>query len=148
VMLQSEWREIGVSLVVKNYPAQILFAPAGAGGLLYGGKTDIAIFTWANTTPDPDDESYISPDRFPPAGQNVTFFADDRIRRDQVAALRTYDPNERRPYYFDIQRIILENVPEYNFNWLPEIEAANVDLHGLRPPPVGSDFWNIAGWTL
>lgn len=148
VLLQSEWREIGMALEVKNYPAQILFAPAGAGGLLYGGKTDIAIFTWVNATPDPDDETYISPDRITPIGQNVTFFASRRIGDDQQAALRLYDPVERRPYYYDIQRIILDNVPEYNFNWLPEIDAESVDLHGLRPVPVGSDFWNIAEWTL
>jgi peptide/nickel transport system substrate-binding protein len=148
VLLQSEWREIGVALEVKNYPAQTLFAPAGAGGLLYGGKTDIAIFTWVNTTPDPDDETYISPDRITPIGQNVTFFASRRIGDDQRAALRLYDPVKRRPYYYDIQRIILDNVPEYNFNWLPEIDAANVDLQGLRPVPVGSDFWNIAEWKL
>lgn len=148
VLLQSEWREIGMALEVRNYPAQTLFAPAGAGGLLYGGKTDVAIFTWVNPSPDPDDETFISPDRISPIGQNVTFFASRRIGDDQQAALRIYDPVKRRPYYYDIQRIILENVPEYNFNWLPEIDAANADLRGLRPVPVGSDFWNIAEWTL
>jgi peptide/nickel transport system substrate-binding protein len=148
VLLQSEWREIGMALEVRNYPAQTLFAPAGAGGLLYGGKTDVSIFTWVNSTPDPDDETYISPDRISPIGQNVTFFASRRIGDDQQAALRIYDPAKRRPYYYDIQRIILDNVPEYTFNWLPEITAANVDLQGLRPVPVGSDFWNIAEWKL
>lgn len=148
VMLQSEWRDVGVQLTIKNYPAQILFAPAAAGGMLYGGKTDATIFTWANATPDPDDESYIGPDRLPPAGQNVTFFVDPRIGRDQEAALRIYDPAKRKPLYLDIQRIILASVPEYTFNWLPEIDAANVDLRGLRPVPVGSDFWNIADWSL
>ncbi len=148
ILLQSEWRRIGLQLTIKNYPAQTLFAPPFAGGLLYGGKTDIALFTWINETPDPDDEPYISPSQIPPAGQNVTFFADGRIGRDQVAALRTYDPVERHRLYDAIQRIILDNVPEYNFNWTPEIDAANVDLHGLRPVPVGSDFWNVADWTL
>jgi ABC-type transport system substrate-binding protein len=78
----------------------------------------------------------------------VTFFVDPRIGRDQEAALRIYDPAKRKPLYLDIQRIILASVPEYTFNWLPEIDAANVDLRGLRPVPVGSDFWNIADWSL
>jgi peptide/nickel transport system substrate-binding protein len=148
VLLQSEWRDAGVDLTVKNYPAQILFAPAAAGGMLYGGKTDAAIFTWSNSTPDPDDETYIGPDRFPPVGQNVMFFSDSRIGRDQQAALRIYEPAKRKPYYLDIQRIILDNVPEYTFDWEPEIDAVNVDLHGVRPVPVGSDFWNVADWQM
>jgi ABC-type transport system substrate-binding protein len=78
----------------------------------------------------------------------VTFFADDRIGRAQAAALAIYDPVRRLPYYHEIQRIILAEVPEYTFNWLPEIDAANEDLRGLRPVPVGSDFWNVAQWSL
>ncbi len=148
VMLQSEWHKAGVQVEIKNFPAPTLFAPAGAGGLLFGGKTDVAIFTWVNPDPDPDDESYIGPHQLPPIGQNVTFFADDRIGRAQAAALAIYDPVRRLPYYHEIQRIILAEVPEYTFNWLPEIDAANEDLQGLRPVPVGSDFWNVAQWSL
>ncbi|MBV9647540.1 MAG: peptide ABC transporter substrate-binding protein [Candidatus Eremiobacteraeota bacterium] len=148
VLLQSEWRDVGVDLTVKNYPAQVLFAPVGAGGLLYGGKTDAAIFTWNNSTPDPDDESFIGPNMFPPKGQNMMFYANERLGRDQQAALRVYDRAKRKPYYIDIQRIILHDVPEYTFDWEPEIDAINVDLKGVRPAPVGSDFWNIADWQL
>ena len=148
VMLQSEWRDIGADISIKNYPAQVLFAPAGMGGMLYGGKTDATIFTWANNTPDPDDETYIGPDRLPPIGQNVMFYVNRRIGQDQQAALKIYDDAKRKPYYLDIQRIILEDVPEYTFDWEPQIDAANVDLKGLRPVPVGSDFWNVADWEL
>ena len=148
VILQSEWRKLGVQLDVKNYPAPTLFAPAGAGGLLYGGKTQITIFTWADSIPDPDDETFTSPDMLPPKGQNVSFYQNARIRTAQQAALRTYDPVVRKRYYLQIQRILLDEVPQYTFDWLPEIDAANVDLHGLKPSPVGSDFWNIADWTF
>jgi peptide/nickel transport system substrate-binding protein len=148
ILLQSEWRALGAQVTVRNYPAQTLFAPAAAGGLLYGGKTDVSIFTWIDSTPDPDDETYIDPRRLPPDGQNVSFFVDERVGRDEIAALRTFDARRRRPLYFDIQRIIMANVPEYNFNWTPEVDAGNIDLHGVRPVPVGSDFWNVADWTL
>jgi peptide/nickel transport system substrate-binding protein len=148
VLLQSDWRALGADVTIKNYPAQVLFAPAAAGGMLYGGRTDATIFTWANTTPDPDDESFIGPKRFPPEGQNVMFFADPRIGRDQEQALLTYDRAKRKALYLDIQRIILANVPEYTFDWLPQIDAANADLQGLRPVPVGSDFWNVAEWRI
>jgi ABC-type transport system substrate-binding protein len=148
VLLQSMWRALGVALTIKNAPGPILFAPAGAGGLLYGGKTQIALFAWDNLTPDPDDESTLGPNRLPPLGQNVSFFRDARIGRDQQAALGSYDAGFRRTKYLDVQRILLAQVPEYTLDWLPEIDAANVDLRGVRPVPVGSDFWNVATWRF
>ncbi len=148
VLLQSEWREAGVDLSVKNYPAATLFAPFGAGGLLDVGKTDVSLFTWQNTNPDPDDESYIAPDRLPPAGQNVTFYQNAEIGAWQQAALTSYDVPTRRALYFKIQHVLIEQVPEYVLDWLPEITAVNVDLKGVRPVPVGSDLWNIADWSF
>ena len=148
VLLQSEWREAGVDLSVKNYPASTFFAPFGAGGLLYTGKIDAAIFTWDNTDPDPNDEAYISPAALPPVGQNLTFFQSADIGRWQKAALLTYDVPTRRALYYKIQHVLIDQVPEYVLNWLPEITASNVDLKGVRPVPVGSDLWNIADWSF
>ncbi len=147
VLLQSEWREAGVDLSVKNYPAATFFAPFGAGGLLYTGKIDVALFTWQNTDPDPDDEPYISPANVPPAGQNVSFYQNADIGKWQRAALLTYDVPARRALYYKIQHVLIDQVPEYVLDWLPEITASNVDLKGVRPVPVGSDLWNIADWS-
>jgi peptide/nickel transport system substrate-binding protein len=148
VLLQSEWREAGVDLTVKNYPAATLFAPFGAGGMLDTGKTDVSLFTWDNSLPDPDDETYISPNRLPPAGQNVSFYRNADIGTWQQAALRTYDVPTRKALYHKIQHVLIDQVPEYVLDWLPEITAVNVDLNGVRPVPVGSDFWNIASWSF
>ncbi len=148
VLLQSWWRVLGADVLVKNYPAATLFAPYGAGGLLNTGKTDVSLFTWDDSIPDPDDQTFIAPDRFPPAGQNVTFFANADIGRWQEAALQTYDRAQRRALYFKIQRVLIDQVPEYVLDWLPEVTATNVDVHGVRPVPVGSDLWNIASWTI
>ncbi len=148
VLLQSEWRALGAQVAIKNYPAATLFAPLGAGGLLDSGKTDVSLFTWANTTPDPDDETYIAPDRIPPAGQNVPFYQNAEVGRLVKAGLATYDVAARKRAYAGIARILIGDVPEYVLNWLPEITVSNVDLHGVRPVPVGSDLWNIADWTF
>jgi len=148
VLLQSWWRKIGVDVEIKNYPAATLFAPKGAGGMLYGGKTDVAIFTWLNSTPDPDDTTYINPNRLPPIGQNVSFYQNADIGRWEQEGLSTFDPAKRRESYLKIQRVLIDQVPEYVLNWQAEVDAANVDLIGVRPVPVGSDLWNIADWTF
>jgi len=147
VFLQSAWRALGADVSVKNFPAATLFAPLGAGGMLQSGKTDVALYTWANSTPDPDDETYIAPDRLPPNGQNDSFFQNAEIGRLQKAGLATYDVAARKRAYARISHVLYENVPEYVLDWLPEIAAENLDLHGVRPAPVGSDLWNIADWT-
>jgi peptide/nickel transport system substrate-binding protein len=148
VVLQNQWRALGADVIVKNYPAATLFAPSGAGGMLFGGKTDVSLFTWENTTPDPDDENYISPDRIPPAGQNVMAYRNPEIGRLVRAGLATFDVPTRKRVYARTQRILMHDVPEYVLDWLPEITAANDDLQGPGPVPVGSDLWNIANWTF
>ena len=148
VLLQDAWRALGADVSIKNYPAATLFAPYGAGGLLDTGKTDVAIFTWENATPDPDDEDYIGPDRVPPAGQNVSFYRNSEIGAAERAGLATYDVATRRRAYERISHLLIRDVPEYVLDWLPEIVASNVDLHGIRPVPVGSDLWNVADWTF
>ena len=60
----------------------------------------------------------------------------------------TYDVPTRRALYYKIQHVLIDQVPEYVLNWLPEITASNVDLKGVRPVPVGSDLWNIADWSF
>jgi peptide/nickel transport system substrate-binding protein len=148
VLLQNQWHALGVDVSIKNYPAATLFAPFGAGGLLDIGKTDVSLFTWSNRSPDPDDENFIAPDRLPPAGENLTFYQNAEIGRLVRAGLATYDVAARKRIYERTQQILIRDVPEYVLDWLPEITAANADLHGVRPAPVGSDLANIADWTF
>ena len=148
VLLLNAWDAIGAEVTIKNFPGATLFAPAGAGGMLYGGKTDIALYTTENLTPDPDDTAYISPSQVAPIGQNVSRYRNAEIGRLQEAGLATFDETARRRSYRQIQQILIANVPEYVLDFLPEITAANVDLHGVRPVPIGSDLSNIADWTF
>ena len=147
VFLQNDWRALGAEVTIKNYPAATLFATAAAGGMLQSGKTDVALYTWANSTPDPDDETYVGQNSLPPNGQDDSFYGNPAIWRLERAGLATYDVATRRRAYAGISRILEADVPEYVLNWLPQITAANVDLRGVRPVPVGSDLWNIADWT-
>ena len=84
----------------------------------------------------------------PPNGENVPFYANAEIGALEEQGLRSYDPAVRRPVYRRIAHILIEQVPEYVLDFLPEIAAANVDLQGVRPVPIGSDLWNVAAWTF
>ena len=147
VLLQNAWHALGADVVVKNFPAATMFAPAAAGGVLFGGKTDVTIFTWQDVTPDPDDTAFSGPAQLPPNGENASFYTNPEVGRLEVAGVATYDPAKRKPIYAAIGRALIADVPEYVLDWLPEVAATNVDLHGVRPAPIGSDLWNVATWS-
>jgi len=127
VLLQSQFKEVGVDLQVKNYPAATLFAPMQSGGVLYGGKYQLAIFQWVNNTPDPDDSTYIGPEWIPPQGQNMMYYQSLIVGKAQHEAVQTFDVRKRKALYDLIQQQIIRDVPEYNFVWQPDIDAANSD---------------------
>jgi peptide/nickel transport system substrate-binding protein len=148
VVLQTAWHALGADVSVKNYPANTFFEPKSENGPLYGGQTDVAIYTSSKSWPDPDVQDSLGPDRLPPAGQNTSFYQNAELGRLISAGLASYDPAVRAPIYRRISHIEVDNVPDYILQWEPQIMAANVDLHGLKPNPIGSDLWNIADWTF
>ena len=145
VILQRYWQMIGAQVTIKNYPAALFFAPVGEHGPLYSGDTDVSIFT-SYEGPDPDDENVLSPDRLPPAGQNVSRFVNAEAGRLDRAGVSSNDPAVRRAIYERLGRILIDNVPEYVMSWVPQLIASNSDLHGVEPSPVSSDLSNIAEW--
>ena len=148
VLLQHYWRAAGADVTVQNYAASMLFAPLSEGGPLYGGHTDVAIYTSNHPWPDPDMENSLGPDKLPPEGQNVSRFQNAELGHLLTAGLATYDPAVRAPIYRRAAQIEIANVPDYVLEWEPQIMAVNSDLHGVQPNPVASDLWNIADWTF
>jgi peptide/nickel transport system substrate-binding protein len=146
VFLQSAWRAIGADVGIRNYQAATLFAPVSMGGLLQTGKTDVALFAWDDSSPDPDDTTYVGPSEFPPAGQNDSFYRNPEVGRLEEAGIATYDVAKRKPIYSAIAHILIRDVPEYVLDWQPEIVAYNDDLVGIGPAAIGSDLWNIGAW--
>jgi len=148
VFYQQEMRAIGIDLRVKNAPAPTLFASYGAGGLISTGKYQVALFAWENATPDPDDQTYVAPSSIPPNGQNESWYVNRWVGRWGEEALHTYDRSRRRALYALEQEALIRDLPFYTIAWLSQIDAANSDLQGLRPVPVGSDLFNVSDWRM
>jgi len=147
VAVQAAWRGVGVETTIKNFPGTTLFAPAGSGGVILGGKFDTAVFSLYRD-PDPNDMAVMGPYGVPPNGLNSSFFADPEMGRLQTEGIRTFDTARRHRLYDAIQRIIVSNVPIYTFLWVPLIDAHSERIHGIKPDPLGIDFWNITDWTV
>jgi len=146
-LIQQDLRAVGVELTVRNYPANLLFAAQGAGGVLASGNFDLALYGWAEN-PDPDDTDTMSPHSVPPAGVNYTRYRDLDIDRWQRLGKVHYDRAERMPYYWKIQERIHDEVPFHTINWQAHVDAVNADLSGFRPAVAVADFWNAYAWEI
>ena len=133
--IRASWRAIGVGLDVKHYPSPIYFAPAATGGIVFGGKFDVAIFAWY-TTPNGDLTNLFACDRIPPKGYNVPRYCDrdsDRAMRRQIS---TYDEGAQRAASRVVQLRLARDVPLVVLDAREDVYAFNDDLHGFAPNQV------------
>ena len=148
VLIQSQLRAAGFDVQILNAPANLLFAPQGAGGLLARGEFDAAIYGWTEL-PDPaDDQQTLGPDRIPPYGANFSGLRDPEIGRLQLQGVHVYDRARRKPFYVALQRREHELVPFETMVWRANIDAINDDFLGFKPAVGVSDFWNPWEWSI
>jgi peptide/nickel transport system substrate-binding protein len=147
-LIQADLRSVGVEVFVHNYPANLLFAPLGAGGVLASGKFDLALYGWSYTVPDPDDTSTLGPGSVPPNGVNYAFYVDPSLGEWQRDARMSYDLAVRKHYYAMIQRRIHDEVPIYTIIWRANVDAVNDRMRNFKPAPAISDFWNSYEWEI
>jgi peptide/nickel transport system substrate-binding protein len=147
-LVQADLRPVGVEIQVRNYPANLLFAPLGANGVLASGKFDMALYGWSYTVPDPDDTATLGPKSLPPNGVNYAFYVDRQLGDWQRAGRISYDPAQRKIYYAKIQRRIHDEVPIYTIVWRANVDAVSDRLINFKPAPAISDFWNSYEWNI
>ncbi|HLW37234.1 MAG TPA: ABC transporter substrate-binding protein, partial [Candidatus Eremiobacteraceae bacterium] len=67
IVIQNSLRAVGIDAQVKNYPVELVYGLAAYGGVLDGGRYDLAV-VGQNTGIDPDDSTLFMCDQFPPRG--------------------------------------------------------------------------------
>jgi peptide/nickel transport system substrate-binding protein len=146
VLLQANFRAIGVETQVKSYLGTQLFAPKGVGGILANGKYDLNLSGWIAGI-DPDDSVRFMCRSFPPDGANYTHYCTPQMDAAQTAALEHYDEASRKKSYDTIQTLIYADMPQ-DFLWWPrQIQAVSVDFKGFAPNPV-NEAWNSWEWEI
>lgn len=144
--LQAMLRDVGIETQIKYYPGDVLFAPAGMGGILQLGKFDISLAGWYAGI-DPDDSTQLTCENFPPGGYNYSRYCSHEMQRLQQIALTHYDRASRQAAYFAIQQLLARDNPFiYNY-WIRQMEPISVDFKGFDPNPV-VESWNAWQWTI
>ncbi len=146
VEMQAMLREVGIDTEIKYYPGDVLFAPAGMGGILQLGKFDISAAGWYAGI-DPDDSTQLMCENFPPGGYNYSRYCSQAMQRLQKIALTRYDRPTRQSAYYAIQEQLAKDNPMIFFYWLKQAEPISVDFKGFDPNPV-VEAWNAWQWTI
>jgi peptide/nickel transport system substrate-binding protein len=144
--LQEMLHEAGIGVEIKYYPGDVMFAPAGMGGILQLGKFDLALNGWYAGI-DPDDSSQYMCQNFPPGGYNYSRFCNRDMQDAENAALVNYARGERMAAYFQTQKILARENPEIFFWWRRQMEPISVDFRGFDPNPV-VESWNAWQWSI
>ena len=149
VVLQQQWREVGVDVVLRNYNPAVLFGSPEQDGRLRSGRFDAALFGWVQQ-PDPSGMVQIYGSRFvPPDGQNMARFRNRSV--DSLLALGAGQaaPALRAHLFRQVEAILLREVPVLPLVWILELDAVPARLRNFRPSPTSSgDTWNVHEWWL
>jgi peptide/nickel transport system substrate-binding protein len=147
-IVQSQLKAIGIDAKIKNYPAELFFAPGQSGGILQSGKYDVGFFSWVAPA-DPDgDYSIYACNEFPPAGQNNLFWCDPTLTRALDAGRSTYDLGERKKAYGIVQSEIASQSVTIVMWFQRQIFVTLPHFHGFVPAPATTSNWNTWEWSM
>ena len=145
-LIQETLRQAGINVQIKYYDGDVLFAPAGEGGIMQGGKFDLALSGWIAGI-DPDDSTQLTCSNVAPNGVNYSRYCSAAMDAAQQVALTHYDRPTRKKAYFQIQELLHKDNPVIYLWWERFMEPVNVDFKGFDPNPA-IETWNAWQWSI
>ena len=145
--VKAEWREVGVTLTVQNFPSDKLYASEADGGIEQLGHFDVAFEEWANGV-DPDESQLFLCHLRPPAGWNIYHYCNPALDAAENAALTDYARQRRKADYARVQEILAQDLPIFVIWFQQRQDVVNIDLKNYRPAQAVSPFWNSWQWEI
>jgi peptide/nickel transport system substrate-binding protein len=144
--LQQNWKDIGVSVEIKNMPAAVIW-----GDYFNQSQYDsVMVGLHYGTGPDPDASSYFSSRAIPAkagAGNNTMQYANPTLDQLLDNGTSTVDQAKRKDAYLKIQQVLHDDMaflPMFQYGF---IEGTKKGLLGyVNNPNVVSNAWNIRTW--
>ena len=143
--VQQMYRPLGVEVELKGFDYATLYAAAQSGGIINGGRFDLAMYSWVAGA-DPDDSSQWMCDMAPPAGNNVSRYCSPEMDAAQRLALSTFDRAVRTRAYARSQSLLLRDAPGA-FVYYQALRYAHAPwLKNFTPNGIG-EAWNAQEWS-
>jgi peptide/nickel transport system substrate-binding protein len=152
LILQSDFKAIGVKINIQNYPASTFFGTFLGGGNpspptgAVAGRNDLQEYE-DSFTYDADDSSLLACNQFPPNGSNFAFYCNPALDKLFTAEQATADPTARQQVFNQIHQIYLTNFPFVTLYGPIDIAMHKNNVHNYTPGPMGaSETVNIWNW--
>ena len=139
-------RAIGARVTLKQFNITQFVAPASMNGPVYGGKFQMALYSFENGD-DPDTTDQFACANVPPNGYNKSRICDPQIDALLARGLQTYDPATRAATYRALQRLLYRELPIALIYRRTQLNAFTDRLAGQTTSLSGA-FWNAGGWSL
>ncbi len=110
-LIRTWWKQIGVNLIVKHYPSNLLFAPYQEGGIVYNGKWDVIVLNWSDD-PIGDFSFLYACDQIPPNGQNDVRWCNPVANKALHDLYGHYDQPQRNQDMAVVEEQIYKDTPE------------------------------------
>lgn len=146
VEIQAMLAKIGIRVEMKYFQGDVLFAPAGEGGVLSSGSFDIAYDGWIAGV-DPDDSSQFLCAQAAPNGENYARYCSTEMDALQTQAIDHYNQATRKAAYDRIQQLTYRDVPYIYVYYETFMQPISTAFHGFAPNPVTED-WNAWQWSI
>lgn len=139
-------KAVGARVTLKQFNITQFVAPADDNGPVYGGKFQMALYSFENGD-DPDTTDQFACANVPPRGYNKSRICDPAIDALLARGLSTYDPSRRAAVYRGLQEILYRQMPIALIYRRTQINAFTTRLRGQTTSLSGA-FWNVGAWTL
>lgn len=148
---QQQLGELGIRVVIENYPGSDFFAGYADGGVIATGNYDLA--EWSSSPdafPDPNTARFTCgevPSDENPSGGNWNYYCNPDLDALYEVQLTQTDSGERIATWHEIDSILRE---EYIWVgiwhdadvWVINPSLQNVNLNGVQP------FWDVQNWEV
>jgi peptide/nickel transport system substrate-binding protein len=146
-VLQSQWKEAGIDVVIKNEPARTLFGPT----LSHREFTGLALYGWTSGIGD-SPSSVLATEAIPSeknnwGGSNYPGYSNPEFDKVSHAIEGELDPEKRAPLWEAAQKLYAEDLPVLPLFFRAEPYAIPKWLKGLEPTghSDGSTNW-VENW--
>jgi peptide/nickel transport system substrate-binding protein len=109
-MIREELRAVGIEIETRKYAPAMFFAPYQNGGIVYGAKWDMTMFSWQGL-PVADISNTMECNQIPPNGQNVLHYCNAKLDALMEQLKLTYDPKRQAELLAREIRMIVADVP-------------------------------------
>ncbi len=145
-MVQAELTSAGIPARLRGYAPSLLYGPAAAGGIYYGGRFDIDVGGWIGGLDPEASEVWTCVNRAP-NGPNLARWCDARYDAAYDAQQRARTAAARARAFATMQARMRAQLPVVNLVYVTEFAARNPSLRGFHPNML-YDFSQTQDWSL